>query len=65
MGSALYRYVNTGELKPEGDSDLEGIGIKRLTANFKAVHPSIARFAQPTRRRLLWHTGFSKTRASS
>jgi cysteine synthase len=34
MGSALYNYVNTGELKPEGDSDLEGIGIKRLTANF-------------------------------
>ena len=34
MGSALYNYVNNGELKPEGDSDLEGIGIKRLTANF-------------------------------
>lgn len=34
MGSALYHYVNSGELKPEGDSDLEGIGIKRLTANF-------------------------------
>lgn len=37
MGSALYEYVNTGELKPEGDSDLEGIGIKRLTANFKGA----------------------------
>jgi cysteine synthase len=37
MGSALYQYVNTGELKPEGDSDLEGIGIKRLTANFKGA----------------------------
>jgi cysteine synthase len=34
MGSALYNYVNNGELLPEGDSDLEGIGIKRLTANF-------------------------------
>jgi cysteine synthase A len=34
MGSALYNYVNNGELKPEGESDLEGIGIKRLTANF-------------------------------
>ena len=34
MGSALYNYVNSGELNPEGDSDLEGIGIKRLTANF-------------------------------
>jgi cysteine synthase len=34
MGSALYNFVNFGELQPEGDSDLEGIGIKRLTANF-------------------------------
>ncbi len=37
MGSALYNYVNCGELKPEGDSDLEGIGIKRLTANFEGA----------------------------
>jgi cysteine synthase len=37
MGSALYNYVNSGELKPEGDSDLEGIGIKRLTANFEGA----------------------------
>jgi cysteine synthase A len=37
LGSALYNYVNTGELKPEGDSDLEGIGIKRLTANFEGA----------------------------
>ncbi len=37
MGSALYNYVNYGELKPEGDSDLEGIGIKRLTANFEGA----------------------------
>jgi cysteine synthase A len=37
MGSALYSYVNTGELKTEGDSDLEGIGIKRLTANFEGA----------------------------
>ncbi|MBV9332521.1 MAG: cysteine synthase A [Candidatus Eremiobacteraeota bacterium] len=36
-GSALYNYVNNGELKPEGDSDLEGIGIKRLTANFEGA----------------------------
>ena len=35
MGSALYNYVNTGILEPEGTSDLEGIGIKRLTANFE------------------------------
>ena len=37
MGSGLYNYVRTGELKPEGDSDLEGIGIKRLTANFESA----------------------------
>lgn len=34
MGSSLFNYVNRGELLPEGDSDLEGIGIKRLTQNF-------------------------------
>jgi len=34
MGSGLYHYVNDGELRAEGDSDLEGIGIKRLTQNF-------------------------------
>ncbi|MGD0968301.1 MAG: cysteine synthase A [Candidatus Aquilonibacter sp.] len=37
MGSALYNYVNNGKLEPEGDSDLEGIGIKRLTANFEGA----------------------------
>ena len=37
MGSSPYNYVNNGELKPEGDSDLEGIGIKRLTANFEGA----------------------------
>ena len=33
-GSALYNYVKRGELVAEGDSNAEGIGIKRLTANF-------------------------------
>jgi cysteine synthase A len=33
-GSALYNYVKHGELKAEGDSFAEGIGIKRLVANF-------------------------------
>jgi cysteine synthase A len=33
-GSALYSYVKTGELAVEGDSNAEGIGIKRLVANF-------------------------------
>jgi len=34
MGSSLYNYVTRGELRAEGESDLEGIGIKRLTRNF-------------------------------
>jgi cysteine synthase A len=33
-GSALYNFVKTGKLEAEGDSSAEGIGIKRLTANF-------------------------------
>lgn len=37
MGSALFNYVNDGELLPEGESDLEGIGIKRVTANFEGA----------------------------
>ena len=34
-GSALFSYVTTGQLASEGESTTEGIGIKRLTANFK------------------------------
>jgi cysteine synthase A len=34
-GSALYNFVKHGKLEAEGDSNAEGIGIKRLTANFK------------------------------
>jgi cysteine synthase A len=33
-GSALYAFVKTGELSAEGDSNAEGIGIKRITRNF-------------------------------
>jgi cysteine synthase A len=33
-GSALYAFVKTGELTAEGDSNAEGIGIKRITRNF-------------------------------
>jgi cysteine synthase A len=33
-GSALYNYIKSGKLEAEGDSSAEGIGIKRLTANF-------------------------------
>jgi len=35
MGSALYSYVKNGTLDFEGDSVSEGIGIKRVTDNFK------------------------------
>lgn len=35
MGSGLYSYVKTGEIKSSGSSITEGIGIMRLTANFK------------------------------
>jgi cysteine synthase len=35
MGSALYNYVKTGELKLEGSSITEGIGSSRVTANLK------------------------------
>ncbi len=33
-GSALFSYVTTGRLATEGDSNVEGIGIKRIVANF-------------------------------
>ncbi|NEP56721.1 MAG: cysteine synthase A [Symploca sp. SIO2G7] len=33
MGSGLYNYVKTGEIKAEGRSITEGIGISRITAN--------------------------------
>ena len=33
-GSGLYSYVKTGEMKTEGDSITEGIGIMRVTQNF-------------------------------
>jgi cysteine synthase len=34
-GSGLYTYVKHGEIKGEGNSITEGIGIMRLTHNFK------------------------------
>ena len=37
MGSGLYSYVKTGEIKPEGSSITEGIGNSRITANMKDV----------------------------
>jgi cysteine synthase len=35
MGSSLYSFVKRGVLEATGDSVSEGIGIKRLTENFK------------------------------
>ncbi|HAN45661.1 MAG TPA: cysteine synthase A [Cyanobacteria bacterium UBA8156] len=34
QGSGLYNYVTTGSFAAEGSSITEGIGIRRLTANF-------------------------------
>ena len=37
MGSGLYSYVKTGEIKLEGSSITEGIGNSRITANMQDV----------------------------
>ena len=37
MGSGLYSYIKTGEIKPEGSSITEGIGNSRITANMEGV----------------------------
>ncbi|MCS6942159.1 MAG: cysteine synthase A [Geminocystis sp.] len=37
MGSGLYNYVKTGEVKVEGSSITEGIGNSRVTANLQGV----------------------------
>jgi cysteine synthase A len=36
-GSALFSYIKTGQLVAQGSSVTEGIGIARLTANFKTA----------------------------
>jgi len=35
FGSALFSFVKSGTLDVQGDSNAEGIGIKRITENFK------------------------------
>jgi cysteine synthase A len=35
LGSGLFSFVKRGVLEPNGDSNIEGIGIKRITENFK------------------------------
>ncbi len=37
MDSVLFGFVTRGALQPEGDSNIEGIGIKRITENFKGA----------------------------
>jgi cysteine synthase A len=37
MGSGLYSYVKSGEIKLEGNSITEGIGSSRITANMQGV----------------------------
>ncbi|WP_299410873.1 cysteine synthase A [Acaryochloris sp. IP29b_bin.148] len=37
MGSGLYSYVKTGDIKPEGSSVTEGIGNSRVTANLEGA----------------------------
>lgn len=37
MGSALYNYFKTGELKVEGSSVTEGIGTSRITSNLEGA----------------------------
>ncbi|MEQ1877880.1 MAG: cysteine synthase A [Bdellovibrionia bacterium] len=37
MGSGMATFLKTGEIKSEGSSVTEGIGIMRLTANFKTA----------------------------
>lgn len=37
MGSGLYNYVKTGEIKIEGNSITEGIGNSRITKNMEGA----------------------------
>ena len=37
MGSGLYSYAKTGEIKTEGSSITEGIGNSRVTANMEGA----------------------------
>jgi cysteine synthase A len=37
MGSVLYSFIKSGTLTATGDSEIEGIGIKRITENFKGA----------------------------
>jgi len=43
QGSSLFSYVTTGEVKGEGSSVTEGIGISRITGNFQRAKIDEAR----------------------
>ncbi len=42
-GSSLYCYATAGTLETSGDSNIEGIGIKRITDNFQGAPVDAAR----------------------
>ena len=41
-GAGLYNYYNTGEMKAEGSSITEGIGVSRITGNLEGFRPDHA-----------------------
>ena len=41
-GAALYNWFNTGEMKAEGSSITEGIGVARITGNLEGFRPDDA-----------------------
>jgi cysteine synthase A len=55
LGSGLYSYIKTGEIKIEGNSITEGIGNSRITANMENVPIDDAiQIADPEALRILY-----------
>jgi cysteine synthase A len=42
MGAALYSYFTKGEMKSEGSSITEGIGVARITGNLEGFQPDFS-----------------------
>jgi cysteine synthase A len=42
MGAALYSWFTKGEMKSEGSSITEGIGVARITGNLEGFAPDFA-----------------------
>ncbi len=56
MGSGLYSYVTNGKMESTGTSITEGIGIMRLTANFReAVIDDAVQVSDPEMISMLYH----------